>query len=155
MDQINQIKLFRIKAAGKNISTVAVLILISNLIPVIAFFHISNLDFSKINGVGKYYMLYGLVYLILTIAILFNLFNAGDNLRLCDVDIIYEEKETNQIVFRETKDNKTLKIISTNNNTLGAKVFIGDEIAPDGEYSYLKDNRKLIVKDGKIEKMLT
>lgn len=62
------------------------------------------------------------------------------------------DKQT-QIVYRETKDNKILKIVSQNYQTTGASVFINDDIAPNGEYHYLNDNRKLIVKDGKIEYM--
>jgi hypothetical protein len=59
-----------------------------------------------------------------------------------------------QTVYRETIDNKLLKIISKNYETIGALVFINDEIASDGEYQYLNDNRRLIVKDGKIEQMI-
>jgi hypothetical protein len=58
-----------------------------------------------------------------------------------------------QIVYRETKDKQLLKIVSKNYQTIGASVFINDDIAPDGEYYYLKNNRKLTVKDGKIEQM--
>ncbi|MCF8254578.1 MAG: zinc-ribbon domain-containing protein [Bacteroidia bacterium] len=58
-----------------------------------------------------------------------------------------------QVVFRETKDNQILKIVSNNYQTIGASVFINDVKAPDGEYYYLKDSRKLIVKEGKIEQM--
>ncbi len=59
-----------------------------------------------------------------------------------------------QVVFRETKDNKTLKIISKNYQTIGASVLINDEIAPDGLYHYINDNRILIIKDGKIKQMI-
>jgi hypothetical protein len=58
-----------------------------------------------------------------------------------------------QIVYRETKDKQILKIVSKNYETIGASVFINEVIAPDGEYYYLKDKRKLTVKDGKIEQM--
>lgn len=58
-----------------------------------------------------------------------------------------------QIVYRETRDKKILKIISKNYQTIGANVYINDEIAPDGEYHYLNDNRILTVKNGKISQM--
>jgi len=59
-----------------------------------------------------------------------------------------------QIVYRKTRDNKILKIVSKGFQTIGADVFIDDSIAPDGEYAYLNDSRRLIVKDGKIKQML-
>ena len=58
-----------------------------------------------------------------------------------------------QTVFRKTKDNRIIKIVSKNYKTIGAEVFLDDKAAPDGEYPYLDDNRILIVKDGRIEKM--
>jgi len=42
------------------------------------------------------------------------------------------------------------KIVSKNYHPIGAYIFIDDIIAPDGEYYYLKDNRKLTIKAGKI-----
>ncbi len=65
------------------------------------------------------------------------------------------KEDTIETVFRETKDNKTLRIVSINNFTIGAEVFIEDETAPDGKYEYLNDNRKIIVKDGRITKLIT
>lgn len=59
-----------------------------------------------------------------------------------------------QVVYRKTRDNRILKIVSKNFQTIGAEVFIDDNVAPDGEYAYLNDSRKLIVRDGKIERML-
>jgi hypothetical protein len=58
-----------------------------------------------------------------------------------------------QVVYRETKDKQILKIVSKNYQTIGASVFINEVIAPDGEYYYLNDNRKLTIKDGKIDLM--
>lgn len=63
--------------------------------------------------------------------------------------------DTIETVFRETKDNKILRIVSINNYTISAEVFIDDEIAPDGTYEYLNDNRKIIVKNGRITKLIT
>lgn len=56
-----------------------------------------------------------------------------------------------QIVYRETRDNLILKIVSYEYKTIGAKVFINDNIAPNGIYEYKIDNRKIVVKNGKIE----
>lgn len=75
---------------------------------------------------------------------------AGDN-------SVVEKKsngDTKETVFRETKDHKTLKIISINNYTISAEVFIEDKPAPDGEYEYLNDNRKIIVENGRITKLI-
>ncbi len=147
---MEQLKLFRIKSAGNNISNIGFLLLVSNIVPVIAFFHISNLDLSDSENIKTYYIIYGLIYWIISISIMVNVLNAGSNLSLCDV-----ENENKQTVYRKTTDNKTLKIISTDYKTIGAEVFIDEEIAPNGEYKYLNDNRTLIVKDGKIETIHT
>jgi len=58
-----------------------------------------------------------------------------------------------QTVYRETRNNQILKIVSKNYQTIGASVFIDDKEAPDGEYHYRNDNRVLTVRNGKIEKM--
>ncbi len=63
------------------------------------------------------------------------------------------KSDTTETVFRETKDNKLLKIVSINNLTIGAEVYINDEIAPDGVYEYLNDKRKIVVKKGRIKEL--
>lgn len=72
------------------------------------------------------------------------------NIRL---EIPFDQKinRTEQIICRKTKDGKILTIISKNYQTVGASVFIEDEIAADGLYELLKDNKKIIVKNGKLE----
>jgi hypothetical protein len=57
-----------------------------------------------------------------------------------------------QTVFRNTIDNITLKIISIDNNTIGAMVYIDNQIAHDNSYIYLHNEieYKLIVENGKI-----
>ncbi len=147
---MEQIKSSRIKSAGKNIENIGYFLLISNILPLILFFHISNLNLSDLNNIKYYYLGYGLTYFIISIFILANFIYAGNNLSNCDIEV----GETTEIVYRETKDNKTLKIISKNNNTIGAEVFIEDVFAPDGEYEYLNDNRRLIVKNGKIQQLI-
>lgn len=62
-----------------------------------------------------------------------------------------EDLDSFQIVYRETTDNKTLKIISEFNQTIGAKVFINDFPAPDGIYNYKSGTHKLILENGKIK----
>lgn len=82
---------------------------------------------------------------------------AKDTLTNIRLEIPFDQifNRTEQIVCRKTKDDKILTIISKNYQTIGAKVFIEDKVAPDGEYEYLKDNRKVIVKDGKIENVIS
>ena len=59
--------------------------------------------------------------------------------------------ETNkQTVYRETQNEETLKIVSINNETIGAKVYINEKPAIDGIYIYKSLSHKLIVKDGEI-----
>lgn len=56
-----------------------------------------------------------------------------------------------QTVFRETTDNKLLKIVSKINQTIGADVFIDDLPAPDGIYNYKAGTHKLLTENGKIK----
>ena len=62
----------------------------------------------------------------------------------------YNSSSTTQTVYRETIDNLTLKIVSINNETIGAKVYIDDKIANDGIYIYKSLSHKLKVKGGVI-----
>jgi hypothetical protein len=66
--------------------------------------------------------------------------------------IIQDPDSNTQTVYRETVNNKKLKIISYKNVTIGAKVFIDERPAPDGIYTYKALTHKLIVQDGKIIK---
>lgn len=56
-----------------------------------------------------------------------------------------------QTVYRETLSGETLKIVSTNDKTIGAKVFINEQPAKDGIYIYKSFSHKLIVNNGQIE----
>ena len=146
----------RIKLAGKNISNVSYLMLVSNVIPIIAFFHIWNLELSDVSEIGKYYLIYGIAYLVIATLIIVNIYNAGNNLSLCDIELNerkIEGKETKEIW--NFKDNKRLEIISKNNVIIGAEAFMNDEIAPDGEYEYINGTGKLIIRDGKVEKKVS
>lgn len=57
---------------------------------------------------------------------------------------------TTQTVLRETIHDQTLKIISINNETIGAKVYIDGKIADDGIYIYKSLTHRLRVKGGVI-----
>jgi hypothetical protein len=56
-----------------------------------------------------------------------------------------------QTVYRETTDDKLLKIVAKLNQTIGADVFIDDLPAPDGIYNYKAGSHKLIIENGKIK----
>lgn len=56
-----------------------------------------------------------------------------------------------QTIFRETTDDKLLKIVSKLNQTIGADVFIDDLPAPDGIYNYKAGTHKLLIENGKIK----
>jgi zinc-ribbon domain len=56
-----------------------------------------------------------------------------------------------QTVFRETTDDKLLKIVSKLNQTIGADVFIDDLPASDGIYNYKTGTHKLLIENGKIK----
>jgi curved DNA-binding protein CbpA len=57
---------------------------------------------------------------------------------------------TTQTVLRETIHDQTLKIISINNETIGAKVYIDGKIAGDSTYIYKSLTHSLRVKGGVI-----
>jgi hypothetical protein len=67
---------------------------------------------------------------------------------------VLTQSTNKQTVYRETSDNKTLKIISLDNETIGAKVFFDERPAPDGTYIYKSLSHKLIVKNGVITERL-
>ena len=143
----------RIKTAGNNISNVSYLMLVSNIIPLIAFFHIRNLQFEDYSEIGTYYLIYGIAYIAIAVLIIVNIYNAGNNLNLCDVELNEIQPNSNETI--ETwnfKDNKKLKFISKNNIILGAEAFMNNEIAPDGEYEYINGSGKLIIKNGRVDK---
>ena len=146
---------YRIKSAGKNIRNVSYLILGSNIIPIIAFFHIKNLDFTDISDIGNYYLVYGIIYIIVAVLIMVNIYNAGNNLSLCDIEINeIEIDNTETVEVWNFKDDKRLKIVSKNNVILGANAFLNNEKAPDGEYEFINGSGKLIILNGKVEKKI-
>lgn len=64
----------------------------------------------------------------------------------------YSNKEI-QTVYRELKNGDIIKIISKNYQTIGAKVFVNNAFAQDNVYEYGNDDRKIFVKNGRIEKI--
>jgi hypothetical protein len=58
--------------------------------------------------------------------------------------------EGKNIVYREVIGNIVLKIVSSNFNTIKAKVYINDFPAKDGVYVYKSLTHKLVIKDGEI-----
>ena len=56
-----------------------------------------------------------------------------------------------QTVYRETQEGETLKIVSVNNETIGAKVYINEKPVRDGTYVYKSLSHKLIVRNGEIQ----
>lgn len=146
---MQSIQVIRIKSAGRNIINIAVLFLVLNIFVICAYLVISNVE--DLQKIKNYYFVCSVIFLLISFLILFNLFNAGNNLQNCDLEMEYNEGE-NQIVFRKTTDDLTLKIISQNYSTIGAQVFIEEKMAPDGTYSYMKEGKKfdIIIVDGKI-----
>jgi tetratricopeptide (TPR) repeat protein len=78
---------------------------------------------------------------------------ATDTLKKSKVAIagINNVGSSTQTVFRETTDDKLLKIVSKLNQTIGADVFIDDLPAPDGIYNYKAGTHKLLIENGKIK----
>lgn len=58
-----------------------------------------------------------------------------------------------QIIYRETTENKSLKIFLENNHFIGAKVIMDDLPAPDGAYDYKLETHKLLIENGEIKEI--
>lgn len=67
-----------------------------------------------------------------------------------DIPIHSIKNKEIQVVFREMNDGKIFKIVSKNYETIGASVFFDGRVVEDGEFQYLSDNRKILIKEGKI-----
>lgn len=101
---MEQIQLFRIKAAGHNLSNIGKLILASNVLAIIAYIHVFNSN--DIDNIGIYYIIYGLGFFLLSVGILVNIFNAASNLKSCGLKTNQEihiveniDTETNSNAF--------------------------------------------------------
>ena len=82
---MENLKISRIKAAGKNIANIGYLTLVSIGLSLIMYFHISNL---KLEQVGDIYIGYGFLYVIISLFLLVNVFSAGKNLINCAIETI-------------------------------------------------------------------
>lgn len=58
-----------------------------------------------------------------------------------------------QTVYRELRNGDVLKITSKNYQTIGAKVLINGKVPDDNIYEYKVGNRKISVKNGRIEQI--
>jgi hypothetical protein len=94
---MEQLKISKIKAAGKNIRNTGLLMLASIITFIIAYFHFTNLSYTqfiywnftidlntKIVTVNMFLLIYGVISSLLLILIITNIIKAGNNLRLCD-----------------------------------------------------------------------
>jgi zinc-ribbon domain len=109
--------------------------------------------FSNNSDVSNYDIREFLVFTIFPLAILiiWSMIHPIDSINLDEnIDLV----NTPEIVYRKTTENITLKIVSLNSQSIGAEVFIDEQYAPDGKYDYLEDNRSLIVRNGRIEKLI-
>jgi hypothetical protein len=79
--------------------------------------------------------------------------DAHDILKKCKIAFIEKDNEnkSTQTVLRETTDGNLLKIVSQQNRTIGADVFIDDIPSPNGVYTYKSGTHKLVVENGKIK----
>lgn len=63
---------------------------------------------------------------------------------------VLDSSISTQTVYRETQDGEILKIVSLNNETIGAKVYINEKPVTDGTYVYKSLSHKLIIRNGEI-----
>jgi hypothetical protein len=109
--------------------------------------------FSNNSDVSNYDIREFIVFTIfpLAIIIIWSMIHPIDSINPAEnIDLV----NTTEIVNRKTVENITLKIVSVNSQSIGAEVFIDEQYAPDGKYDYLEDNRSLIVRNGRIEKLI-
>lgn len=109
--------------------------------------------FSNNSDVSNYDIREFLVFTIFPFAILiiWSMIYPEGSINISDKE---KHDGTPQTVYRTTTENITLKIVSINNQSIGAEVFIDEQYAPDGKYDYLVDNRRLVVKNGRIENLI-
>ena len=128
------------------------------IIAMIAYFGTQN----AVNGLGSvsldrsadsletinYVIKYGSIFCLL-LAIIGSFYGSSGTSEI-GIPIEIKDEEKIKTLFRETNKG-LLKYEVINNEMLGSKVFLGDQSAPDGEYQYLEDRRKIIVVDGKVK----
>ena len=154
----SKINAAKIKAAGNNFSIIGFTMIAGIIITLIQVFYAANADMRSsgdLESIKAANYLFMLLYILCAGIIIGNLISAGSNLSTCDEEFDNEEFDNVQvdntnISMRETQDGETLKIVSVNNETIGAKVYINEKAAGDGTYIYTSLSHKIIVKNGEI-----
>ena len=134
---MENLKISRIKAAGKNIANIGYLTLVSIGLSLIMYFHISNL---KLDQVGDIYIGYGFLYFIISLFFLVNVFSAGKNLINCAIETI--DKYEGEWKYGKQHGQGTLTLA---NGEKYVGEWLNDKRHGQGTYTYA---------DGKIVKGL-
>lgn len=123
------------------------------IITLIQVFYAANADTRSrgdLESIKNANILFMFLYILCAVIIIVNLISAGSNLSACDEEFDNVQVDNTTISMRETQDGETLKIVSVNNETIGAKVYINEKAAGDGTYIYKSLSHKIIVKNGEI-----
>ena len=149
----SKINASKIKAAGTNFSIIGFTMIVCIIITLIQVFYVANADMRSrgdLESIKVANIVFMFLYIVCTIIIIGNLISAGSNLSACDEEFDNVQVDTTNVSMRETQDGETLKIVSVNNETIGAKVYINEKPAGDGIYIYKSLSHKIIVKNGEI-----
>ena len=149
----SKINASKIKAAGNNFSIIGFTMIAGIIITLIQVFYAANADMASrgdLESIKNANILFMFLYILCAVIIIVNLISAGSNLSACDEEFDNVQVDNTTISMRETQDGETLKIVSVNNETIGAKVYINEKPAKDGTYVYKSLSHKLIVKNGEI-----
>jgi len=149
----SKIMALKIKAAGNNFTTIGYTMIAAIVITLLQFFFSAHLEMQSegdLESTKAASVVFTLLHIVCTIIIIYNLIKAGSLLCSCDDEVDNAFVDTPNIFLRETQDGEILKIVSVNNETIGAKVYINENTAGDGTYIYKSLSHKLIVKDGEI-----
>ncbi len=149
----SKINASKIKAAGNNFSIIGFTMIAGIIITLIQVFYAANADMRSrgdLESIKNANILFMFLYILCAVIIIVNLISAGSNLSACDEEYDNVQVDNTTISMRETQDGETLKIVSINNETIGAKVYINEKAAGDGTYIYKSLSHKIIVKNGEI-----
>lgn len=149
----SKINASKIKAAGNNFSIIGFTMIVGIIITLIQVFYAANADTRSrgdLESIKNANILFMFLYILCAVIIIVNLISAGSNLSACDEEFDNVQVDNTTISMRETQDGETLKIVSVNNETIGAKVYINEKAAGDGTYIYKSLSHKIIVKNGEI-----
>ena len=149
----SKINASKIKAAGNNFSIIGFTMIAGIIITLIQVFYAANADMRSrgdLESIKNANILFMFLYILCAVIIIVNLISAGSNLSACDEEFDNVQVDNTTISMRETQDGETLKIVSVNNETIGAKVYINEKAAGDGTYIYKSLSHKIIVKNGEI-----